>query len=631
MRWSENLLDAPGGARDVEFWEQALAAGDIVADVQPFSGYLHQRVARILTFPQKSYEGLMTFAFMDDVIRNGALSRRLSDLKYALAIYKKQQLLYTPPSLRFYKQLKDFFSRRKKSSDLQNLQISSSSYRLKSFEDLRELEKKGNLKEIISFYEQMLEHPKFLNFEPPIMLKLIYFLYEKEPKEVPQWIKKIEKLNLDRLTNQALNDLKQVLQTSKRNKQKNRNLKSLESQVMSLMSEGLLNEALRLMQQPGGQSESVQMNEIRSWLGLPIEEQVKNKAAFFPDYFQAILNASARPADAAKKLADLAAGKTSTGYSSILRYQAWGLAYFDAKSYSQAFLYAQMLKIKDPLSDYSQLESMNGLFRSAASVYSGENLLKLWEKEPYRFEVIQRKNDWIGFKNSDRRVSETLVHEGEVYVLRYGPEGKVSRLQKALAGEMVLEEGQDAQPDVLVPAVKPGLLKKSVKTGWMDQFFYDYMNRYIPLGVRIFKNQLWARSQHLSDTVFTRFYSETEFQEHVVDKMRPALGRTAQNIQSQIDEQGFHLYSVLNLGALKVSVNGSGILTTEGREGQLILKMDHVKVGGMYLPEWLLRRTEKNFNYTANANISSQTAPIDILDMEYRPGGVLIKCRKRAE
>ena len=50
------------------------------------------------------------------------------------------------------------------------------------------------------------------------------------------------------------------------------------------------------------------------------------------------------------------------------------------------------------------------------------------------------------------------------------------------------------------------------------------MIKFIPLGVKTFKQQIWKPAQKLKNPIFERFYSAEEYQTYVLDKMRPFLG-----------------------------------------------------------------------------------------------------------
>ena len=213
-------------------------------------------------------------------------------------------------------------------------------------------------------------------------------------------------------------------------------------------------------------------------------------------------------------------------------------------------------------------------------------------------------------------MSQTIVHEGRVYVVNYDETGKAEKLQEVGEGESV-----STQRETLEASQAPE------EMGWMDQFFYGMMMKFIPLGVRTFKRQIWKPAQNIKKPIFTHFYKQDDFQEHILNTMLPVLGSNVQTLQAQIDEQGFHVYSIFNFKFISVTVLGLGKLLAN-EDGQLILKLDHVKVGKIYLPKWLLKRVEKNFNLAAYSEESSEEVPIDILSMQYQAGGISIRCRK---
>ena len=78
----------------------------------------------------------------------------------------------------------------------------------------------------------------------------------------------------------------------------------------------------------------------------------------------------------AEALSKLATDTEAIVWSPILRYQAWALAYFDAKEFRRAAFFENDLQQQDPLSPYSQFERMQDLFRTPKRNYTGEELMQ---------------------------------------------------------------------------------------------------------------------------------------------------------------------------------------------------------------------------------------------------------------
>ncbi len=613
--WAESQMRVPGGLRDIEYWQAAMLSTNAAGDLKPLSGYLHQRVAEMVAEPKHNRESVFIFGFMDRILQEAKPLRKISDLKYALLVYKQQLFLAAPSALRLYFSIRHLLGADKLNGDMGQDLISESDLRLEKLVHLKEIEKIGGLPALRAFFEKMLVSPEFSHFQAPVMLDLAFFLYEKDPSEASRLIDRLNKKKPNYAVRHAAAYLRNKLIQKRALDEKH--FKSSELEIENLFKMGLFERTAQRLNVGKSPLFSKQMQAMQSWLGLGGSLVSSDKQSLLAIYYGILSEALKDPSAASDQLVKLAEDNNSAAYSALLRYQAWSLAYFDAKSYSRAFFIAEFLKLSDPLSPYSQLELVKGMFRLSSKSFTGSKLLQAWQEEPYRFDMI-RKDNWGGFKEGKNRKSEITVHEGRVYVVKYNESGQAEILQEVGAGERVSDQRAGEED-----------LKEPVKMGWMDQFFYSAMMKFIPLGIRTFKEQIAKPAQNLKKSVFTRLYKQEEFQVFVLDKIRPSLGGAVQAMQAQINEQGFSIYSVFNLKLVTLAVSGLGKLKAN-EDGRLILKLDHVRVAKVYLPKWLLKRVEKSFNLSANSEGASETAQIDILDMQYQSGGILIRCRKKS-
>jgi hypothetical protein len=495
--------------------------------------------------------------------------------------------------------------------DLRQGLLSESDARLKKLSHLQSIEAQRNASDIKGVYGEILRNPAFEDFQSLILLKLAYFLYESDPVDARIQIEKLLKMKPNFVVWNAATYLRHKL--IQKVAPSRLHFKKAEMKIESLLERGLFEMAKQTLIQNKDSLTSQRMKEIQVWLNVKGSFSDIGKESLLASYLGILSDKSRKPAEVSDLLMKLATDTNASAYSALFRYQAWSLAYFDAKDFSRAFFISELLKVHDPLSLFGQLDAIKEMFRPALKKIKGAQLQKVWEEEPYRFDIV-RKDVWEGFSNSGDRASRTMVHEGRVYVVNYDDTGKAHELQMVEAGEQASTQ-VDGNEDVKEPS----------KMGWLDRYFYSFLIKFVPLGIRTFKEQIWKPAQKLKTPEFERFYSQDEFRAYVLDRIRPALGLSASNIHSEINEKGFHLYSIMNLKLINVPVSGHGKLLVSD-DGRLNLKLDHVRVANLYMPKWLLKRVEKNFNLSANGE---EQASIDILSMKYQAGGILIKCRRK--
>jgi len=611
--WAESQIRLPGGLRDIEYWESAMASTDVAADLMPLSGYLHQRVAEIMTSPKRNLEAILVFSWMDRVFQDAEPLRKTADLKHGLAVYKKQVLLSSLPSMKLYLYIRHFLGLREDHASLGKDLISDSDLRIEGLQYLRKSEKLKDPRTITSHYEQKMTSPEFSGLQAQLMLRLAYVLYEQDPGESSRWINQLRKKKSSRAVRSAASYLRNKL--NQRKDASNKKGVSPERVIEGFLKLGLFEQAVQWMGQDKNiHVSSARLDEIRSWLGVSSVSVNGLGKSFLDSYMTILAKAFKDPVAQCDELTKLATLDGAESFSALLRHQAWGLAYFDAKDYSRAFFMGQFLKLQNPLSPYSQIEEINlEIFKNSNKVFTGPKLKLAWQLEPYRFEMNRKKDEWEGFKNENKTSTETLVHEGQVYVINYDASGSAKSLEPVNSGERVSTIHAAA---ARIPAV--------AKMSWMEQYFYTAMIKYIPLAVKMFKQQILKSDQKRNRSIFERLYSEEEFQSLILDRMKPSIGPALKSLQAQISSQGIYLSAIFDLKVTVVSLSGLGRLDVSKEDGRLILKLDHVKVGNVYMPKWILSRVEKSFNAIAAENNSL----IDILKMDYQDGGILIKCRK---
>ncbi len=606
-------MRAPAGFHDIRFLEQTFSSAQKMGDLFFLSNYFIHRTAEILALSNRDPEALLLYEYINHVLRTSDPARDISDLKYAVAVYKKQLLISTSPYLKIYisisEQLNLF-----KSFNLGRELLTGSDLRV---ELLRELKNEGLIEESMTRQQKLLSRTEFFKVRSLVMMNLAFMAYEVNPAEAAKWIEQAKKSDPPTSVQFALTYLEGRIQKKKSVSSQSDFKNEFEERLLKSLRLGLFNAVKEELKNEQGQAfGSARVRETESWLDMDWKSAEKEKPPFFSVYFKTLHEFGDNPVEAADKLAAMAADRDWSLYSSFLRYQAWGVAFFDAKDFSRAVLFKDFLKTYDPFSLFSQLESMGGTFKFAFKEFKGEELARVWEHMPQLFDK-QRSEEWEGFKSRKKRVAQTIVYEGQVYVVNYDVSGLAQK---------VLLVGMNQVASERKPVVSEKL--ESEKLSLVDKFFYEYMIQFIPEGVNAFKDQIAKLSERLKEPVFTRFYTEFEFQEYIVRHMEKRLGGVAKGIQAKIDEQGFALYAIFDLKLLTAPVSGVGKLITEDESGRLILKLDHVKVNGIYLPDWILRRVEKNFSLTANLDYTNSASGIEILNMEYQPGGVQIKCRK---
>ncbi len=612
--WVDLKLSVPGSFKDLLYLEQVLSEAASVGDVALLSDYVRFRTAEILVAPARDSEGLLLFSYIEHVLNRSDLTRNLSDLKYAVAVYKKELLVSSPAFFRMYLWVwahSKYFIK----VSIGNRLISNDAACMAKLVGMRQ-KNQSEPKD----YEALLSLSSFSNFKAAIMLKLAYLTFDKDPEISRKWLQQCRRNKPSSAVQFAADAL--IKKMSKRNQRLNSKDFDVESQVVRLLQIGDFAKAKSELMSKKEQIDSIKLQEIKGWLGIESDAEKQEKLPFFSIYFQTLNQNVNHPIDTADKLAKLAENEDWSIYRAILRYQAWGISFFDGHSFSRAILFKEFLKSNDPLSLYSQLESMGGLLSFSKVEYRGAELEAFWKKMPYLFDK-KRTDDWEGFKGGKGRRARTTVYEGHVFVADYDFAGEAVKLY-----EVGSNQTTPSMEKVAVGSSKVIVAKSQSETmGWLEQYLYDFMVKFVPLGVLTFKRELSLFAKRLKDDVFTRTYSESEFQFYVINKMQKKLGDNIKNLTMQITPEGFSGVGIIDFKIFSVPVSGLGkILANE--DGGLILELDHVKVGMVYVPQWILRNVESSFSRSAGTE-NAGASYLDILNIQYESQRALIKCRKK--
>ncbi len=607
--WAEKQMRVPGGFYDVRFLEQTFSSVKKSGDLVFLSDYFAHRTAEVLALSNRDPEALLLYEYIGHVLRVSDFRRDISDLKYAIAVYKKQLLISTPPTLRIYISFCENLNLLPTMTMGQEL-MTDSDARISAMEQVF---RGGTESQSTTNFESLLSRPEFSKVKSIVMTKIAYDAYEDNSGLAMQWIDRAKKSSPPQSVRYVLEYLERKIGKKKQFVNHKAEDGEVESKFLKSLRLGLFQSVKERLQNEKDQTAGMlRLRETESWLDLEPNLSEKEKQPFFSAYFQALRRHKNNPVEISDELAALAVDRDWSMYSSFLRYQAWGMAFFDARDFSRAVLFKDFLKTYDPLSLFSQLESMGGTFKFSVKEFVGEELMRVWEQTGHLFDK-KRNEDWDGFESRKKRVAKTIVYSGQVYVVNYDSSGQAQKMQIVGMNQVASEK-------------KPVLSTEGPeKMGWVDKFFYDFMVQFIPDGVTAFKEQIAKLASRRKEAVFTRLYTEFEFKEYVLKVLDNKYGGIVKGVQAQIDERGFFLYGVFDLKVMSVPASGLGKIITEDESGQLILKLDHVKVNGLKLPDWLLRKIEKNFNLTANTANGVQA--LEILDMQYQSGGVQMKCR----
>lgn len=594
----------PGRLKDIERWEAIFSSAKELGDLLPYQGYFQMKLAEMMASSPKNSEAILFLAFVHRAIQQSNLSRELADFRYMLAVNKRQALLSSSGLLRLYLSMGNVLSFLKTSKQKGNL--SDESVLTKSDWDvLRKVEKSKSVIEIEKKYEEMLDRAQSKGLKQALLLMKAYALFELEPESSRNAFRNAKKLSVNEYLDEAMSFLDPKYKVKEAVGDK-------EGKVKKLLKAGRLLKAKRWIESNPGSIPSADL-EIAAWLGVQ-KNREHQYVSLFETYFQALLSEGEKSSDSVvQTLLTLADQNNSSGLGALLRYQAWGLCYFDMQNYSQATYLSEVLKVKDPLSPYSQREFTKRVFKSAGYLLD-QNEVSLFTEIGLEDGM---DNNWEGFRNGGRRIAKTWVHTGQVFVQNFGETGKAEQAQQVMAGEFASNQ-HDENPENQIK-----------KEGVLEQKLYSYMVKFIPAGVRLFKEQIAISAERLKESVFSRFYSEEEFQSYVLDKMRPSLGDSVKSLLGQINEEGFQIIGKIDFKVTQVNMTGAGRIEVDPLDGQLILKMDHVKVGTALIPHWLLEKVEKSFASSARDGNSSRSGPIEILEMKYQAGGIAIKCRKK--
>jgi hypothetical protein len=104
------------------------------------------------------------------------------------------------------------------------------------------------------------------------------------------------------------------------------------------------------------------------------------------------------------------------------------------------------------------------------------------------------------------------------------------------------------------------------------------------------------------------------------------LNKAISNIHVEIKQDGLVTTAHLSKGPLDFDVAQKGRLFVDPNSGNMALKIDSIKAGMLPLPPQVLRNLEEEFA----DNISEQTFTVQILEINYQPGAVIVTARWNA-
>ncbi|MBI3615727.1 MAG: tetratricopeptide repeat protein [Candidatus Omnitrophica bacterium] len=133
---------------------------------------------------------------------------------------------------------------------------------------------------------------------------------------------------------------------------------------------------------------------------------------------------------------------------------------------------------------------------------------------------------------------------------------------------------------------QPSLEKGSLLLGWLEKF--------LPLFVEVFEERLAGYMKSANRHEMTRKYTDAEFKELVVRRVRAKFPGQITEVDTKIHPDGFVGYGTVHLGPFTFPVEARiGITVVEERPHALI---HEVKVGNLSLPKILLGALEEKVN-----------------------------------
>ncbi len=197
------------------------------------------------------------------------------------------------------------------------------------------------------------------------------------------------------------------------------------------------------------------------------------------------------------------------------------------------------------------------------------------------------------FSSMEKRL---LQREAEKNIHAFG-EGPSPKIGSA--------EGGTAVPPS-VPLLGPG----TPLMRWLEDF--------LPIFVEVFSDRLARYMQVVGQKELTRKFSELEFREQVMRRVREKFPGQLTSIETKIHPAGFVGSGTVHLGILTIPVEAKiGIEVQEERPHAIIRQ---VRVGGIPIPEMLLKILQER----VNLKIDKTKSPLRVKKYELKEGYALI-------
>jgi len=154
---------------------------------------------------------------------------------------------------------------------------------------------------------------------------------------------------------------------------------------------------------------------------------------------------------------------------------------------------------------------------------------------------------------------------------------------------------------------------------------FNVLTPLIPKAVHIFKIRVGLLAQRLKEDEFVRFYTQDEFNHFILARLKRKMPKVLKRATVAIHESGFDGEAILKLGFLEFPFRGAGFIGVDAEDdNSMYLEAHWVKVGPFKMPRFLLKNLEATFYDAANKG----NLPLEILEMTWEDGGILIKCKK---
>ncbi len=143
----------------------------------------------------------------------------------------------------------------------------------------------------------------------------------------------------------------------------------------------------------------------------------------------------------------------------------------------------------------------------------------------------------------------------------------------------------------------------------------------VPVVASVLQKQADAVAARMTDGQYAGTLSEEAVNRSLAEHL---AGSGVSSPVCVITSAGVRANAVLGKGFLKAKVSAEGKLKPS-EEGRLDLALTGVKIGVLQLPDWALRQLEDVFE----AAMAKADLAIEVLELEYEDGGVLVYARRR--